>query len=116
VSLPTGSEEIPHTTHCLVSSCPVLGGLHAGNRSDVRPGDARSGGGTGIGIHAANGRTIMRLGNTTDPELAGPLVHSANLILRDETGHDRIRLLVADNGDPKIEPINGAGELIWSAP
>jgi hypothetical protein len=71
---------------------------------------------TGIGIHAANGRTIMRLGNTTDPELPAPLVHSANLILRDETGHDRIRLLVADNGDPKIELINGAGELVWSAP
>jgi hypothetical protein len=71
---------------------------------------------TGIGIHAANGKTIMRLGNTTDPELPSPLRHSANLILRDESGQDRIRLLVSDNGDPKIELINGAGELVWSAP
>jgi hypothetical protein len=71
---------------------------------------------TGIGIHAANGRTIMRLGNTTDPELPAPLLHSANLILRDESGRDRIRLLVSDNGDPKIELINAAGELVWSAP
>jgi hypothetical protein len=71
---------------------------------------------TGIGIHAANGKTIMRLGNTTDPELPAPLRHSANLILRDESGHDRIRLLVSDDGNPKIELINAAGELVWSAP
>jgi hypothetical protein len=54
----------------------------------------------------------MRLGNTSDPELSAPLVHSANLLLRDESGHDRIRLLVRDNGDSKIELIKGAGELV----
>ena len=72
---------------------------------------------TGIGIRSASGVTIMRLGNIAqDPELPGPLLHSANLLLRDESGHDRIRLLVDDNGNPKIELINGAGELVWSAP
>jgi hypothetical protein len=71
---------------------------------------------TGIGIHNGSGVTIMRLGNTTDPELPGPLVHSANRLLRDDSGHDRIRLLVGDDGNPKIELINAAGELVWSAP
>ena len=73
----------------------------------------------GIGLRTGgpNPVTIMRLGNVTqDPELPGPLTHSANLILRDDGGHDRIRLLIDDNGDPKIELINGGGELVWSAP
>ena len=72
---------------------------------------------TGIGIRSASGVTIMRLGNVAqDPELPGPLLHSANLLLRDESGHDRIRLLIDDDGNPKIELINAAGELVWSAP
>ena len=72
---------------------------------------------TGIGIRSASGVTIMRLGNVAqDPELPGPLLHSANLLLRDESGHDRIRLLIDDAGNPKIELINAAGELVWSAP
>jgi hypothetical protein len=72
---------------------------------------------TGIGIRTASGVTIMRLGNIAqDPELPGPLLHSANLLLRDESGHDRIRLLVDDNGNPKIELINADGALVWSAP
>ena len=57
----------------------------------------------GIGLRTGgpNPVTIMRLGNVTqDPELPGPLMHSANLILRDEGGHARIRLLVADDGTP----------------
>jgi hypothetical protein len=59
---------------------------------------------------------MMQLGTVTqDPELPAPLLHSANLILRDEGGHDRIRLLVPDDGTPKIELINAAGELVWSA-
>jgi hypothetical protein len=72
---------------------------------------------TGIGILSASGKTIMRLGNVAqDPELAAPLLHSANLLLRDESGHDRIRLLIDDNGNPKIELINSTGQLVWSAP
>jgi hypothetical protein len=60
---------------------------------------------------------MMRLGTVAqDPELPAPLLHSANLLLRDESGHNRIRLLVDDNGDSKIELIIGAGELVWSAP
>jgi hypothetical protein len=72
---------------------------------------------TGIGIRSADGTTIMRLGNIAqDPELPGPLLHSANLLLRDESGHDRIRLLIDDDGNPRIELINAAGELVWTAP
>ena len=32
------------------------------------------------------------------------------------SGHDHIRLLVADDGTPSIQLINAAGELVWSAP
>jgi hypothetical protein len=60
---------------------------------------------------------MMRLGTVAqDPELPAPLLHSANLLLRDESGHDHIRLLVADDGTPSIQLINAAGELVWSAP
>ena len=73
----------------------------------------------GLAIRTAgdNPVTMMRLGTVAqDPELPGPLLHSANLLLRDESGHDRIRLLIDDAGNPKIELINAAGELVWSAP
>jgi hypothetical protein len=72
---------------------------------------------TGIAIRSASGMTMMRLGNVAqDPELPAPLLHSANLLLRDENGHDHIRLLVADDGTPSIQLLNAAGELVWSAP
>ena len=71
----------------------------------------------GFGVRTAGGVNIMRLGTVAnDPELAGPLLHSANLILRDDSGGDRIRLLISDAGNPTIELINAAGELVWSAP
>jgi hypothetical protein len=60
---------------------------------------------------------MMRLGTVAqDPELPAPLLHSANLLLRDEKGRDHIRLLVADDETPSIQLINAAGEPIWSAP
>ena len=72
---------------------------------------------TGIAIRSASGLTMMRLGNVAqDPELPAPLLHSANLLLRDESGRDHIRLLVADDGTPKIELLDANGELVWSAP
>ena len=73
----------------------------------------------GIAIRTAgdNPVTMMRLGTVAqDPELPAPLLHSANLILRDESGHDRIRLLVADDGTPRIDLIDATGQLVWSAP
>jgi hypothetical protein len=72
----------------------------------------------GITLRSASGTPILRLGTIGQPRggLPGPLVHSANLILRDDSGADRIRLLVADDGNPTIELINSAGELVWSAP
>jgi hypothetical protein len=44
------------------------------------------------------------------------LLHSANLLLRHESGRDHIRLLVADDGTPSIELLKPAGETVWSAP
>jgi len=73
----------------------------------------------GIAIRTAGDSpvTMMRLGTVAqDPELPAPLLHSANLLLRDESGRDHIRLLVADDGTPSIQLINAAGELVWSAP
>jgi hypothetical protein len=79
--------------------------------------DGQPDAGIAIRTGGPNPVTIMRLGSVAqDPELDGPLLHSANLILRDESGHDRIRLLVADDGSPRIDLINAAGELVWSAP
>jgi hypothetical protein len=70
----------------------------------------------GITLRSASGVPIMRLGTLAQVrELPAPLAHSGNLVLRDESGHDRIRLLVADDGTPTIELIN-AGDLVWSAP
>lgn len=172
----TGSEERPHATHCLVSGRPVLGGLHTGDRADLRPGHAglmaaqvdtlRAGRSIAVGDNGAgrvrlspgpgdvamasvtntrgndrirlrvettadgqpdagisiltagdNPVTMMWLGTVAqDPERPAPLLHAANLILRGESGHDRIRLLVADNGTPKIGLISAAGALVWSAP
>jgi hypothetical protein len=79
--------------------------------------DGQPDAGIAIRTPGDNPVTMMRLGTIAqDPELPGPLLHSANLLLRDDSGHDRIRLLVADDGTPRIELINAAGELIWSAP
>ena len=72
---------------------------------------------SGFLLRSPSGMSVMGLGMVAnDPELPGPLLHSANLILRDESGHDRIRLLVADDGSPTIELINAAGDLVWSVP
>jgi hypothetical protein len=79
--------------------------------------DGQPDAGIAIRTPGANPVTVMRLGTIAqDAELPSPLLHSANLLLRDENGHDRIRLLIDDAGNPKIELINSSGELVWSAP
>jgi hypothetical protein len=72
----------------------------------------------GITMRSSSGVPIVRLGTVGQPRGGVPdaLVHSGNLILRDDSGGDRIRLLVADDGTTTIELINAAGEVVWSAP
>ena len=85
----------------------ILGTSTSGQEEDV-----------GMTIRSASGVPIARLGTVGQPRAGLPatLVHSGNLILRDDTGVDRIRLLVADDGTPTIELFNAAGALVWSAP
>jgi hypothetical protein len=79
--------------------------------------DGQPDAGVAIRTEGASPVTMMRLGTVAqDAELPAPLMHSANLLLRDERGRDHIRLLVADDGTPSIQLLNAAGELVWSAP
>jgi hypothetical protein len=70
------------------------------------------------GIALWNGiAPIVRMGSVgRSAELAGRSLGDANLILRDATGKDRIRLLVADDGAPSLELIGNAETLVWTVP
>jgi len=58
---------------------------------------------------------IVRIGGVgRSAELAGRSLGDANVVLRDETGKDRIRLLVADDGTPSLELIGNTETLAWS--
>ena len=70
----------------------------------------------GYVLRAPSGVPIMRLGTIGNHPVLPPLMHSANLILRDDTGTDRIRLLIADDGTPSLELIGTTESLIWTAP
>ena len=70
----------------------------------------------GYVLRAPNSVPIMRLGTIGNHPVLSPLMHSANLILRDDSGTDRIRLLIADDGTPSLELIGNQDTLMWSAP
>jgi hypothetical protein len=72
--------------------------------------------GVAQGIALWNGTIpIVRMGSVgRSAELAGRQLSAANLVLRDDTGKDRIRLLVADNGTPSLELIGDTETLVWT--
>jgi hypothetical protein len=75
-------------------------------------------GNVGQGVALWNGVTpIVRLGSVgRSVELAGRSLSQSNLVLRDDTGKDRIRLLVADDGTPTLELIGNVETLVWTVP
>jgi hypothetical protein len=60
---------------------------------------------------------IVRIGGVgRSAELAGRPLSGSNVVLRDETGKDRIRLLVGDDGTPFLELIGNTETLVWTVP
>jgi hypothetical protein len=70
------------------------------------------------GVALWNGSVpIVRIGSVgRSAELAGRSLGDANLALRDETGKDRIRLLVGSDGTTFLELIGNTETLVWTVP
>jgi hypothetical protein len=73
-------------------------------------------GSVGQGLAIWNGQVpVARLGSVGgSQELQPPPRGAGNLLLRDESGKDRIRLLVLDDGTPVLELIGNTETLVWS--
>ena len=70
------------------------------------------------GVALWNGAVpIVRMGSVgRSAELAGRRLTDANLVLRDDTGKDRIRLLVSEDGTPSLELIGNTESIVWTVP
>jgi hypothetical protein len=67
----------------------------------------------GFHLRAADGTIVGNLG--TARNAAGEDT-GITLTLNDQSGHSRVRILVADDGTPSISLLDADGNVTWSAP